>query len=362
MPGVGNVKVLEIQGSRGRSAIFVGESIGNLGRYIPGGKTVIITDTHVRKHHGKNFPPCEVIEIDPGEGMKSLDTTRGIYERLLDLEADRSTFVVGIGGGVICDIAGFVASTFLRGLKFGFVPSTLLSMVDASVGGKNGVNLGGYKNMIGVINQPEFVLCDMDLLKTLHEREVRCGLAEVVKHASIADAEMFLYLEKHNEEALKLDTKVIGKLVYDSMVIKSSIVNRDEREKGERRKLNFGHTFGHGIEKIYGFPHGEAVSMGMVLASALSVRMGLLSEKEAERIEGLLRKFRLPTRIALDRKRVLDALGKDKKRTADCIHFILLHGIGCAAVEEIRMTEWEEFLGGEGDILLLPGSWSEKWT
>ncbi len=335
------MKILEIHGITGDSAILVGERLRNLERYISVEEAVIITDTNVKHHYLKDFPRCEVIEIGTGEKVKNLDTVQAVYERLVELEAERSSFIVGIGGGIVCDITGFVASTYLRGVRFGFVSSTLLSQVDASVGGKNSVNFGGYKNIVGVFNQPEFVICDMNLLKTLPEKELSCGFAEIIKHAAIADRGMFSYLEEHYGEALKLDLEVMEKLVYDSLVIKSSIVNRDEKEKGERRKLNFGHTFGHAIEMTAGFPHGEAVSVGMVLASELSVERGYLPVEDARRIEELLQKVGLPTRLRGDGGEVLDALRKDKKRKGDSIHFVLLHGLGNAVVEEISIKELE---------------------
>jgi len=333
------VKTLEISGNTGDSTILIGENLRNLGQYMPVEKGLIITDPNVRHYYLKDFPPCEVIEIGTGETIKNLETVRAIYERLLELEADRSCFIVGIGGGIVCDIAGFVASTYLRGVRFGFVSSTLLSQVDASVGGKNGVNFGGYKNMVGVFNQPEFVICDMDLLRTLPEREVLCGFAEIVKQAAIGDHDLFSYLEGHYEKALGLETGVVEKLVYDSVLLKSSIVNRDEKEKGERMKLNFGHTFGHAIEKSMDVPHGEAVSAGMVVASMISVKRGRLPAEDMERIKSLLRKLKLPTRLPMDGEKVLDALRRDKKRKGDSIDFVLLQGIGKAVVEGISIKE-----------------------
>ncbi len=338
------MKVIDIHGSTGNSRILIGESLQDLRKYIPSQNVVIITDTNVRHYYLKYFQPWEVIEIGTGEKIKNLDTVRVIYRKLVELEADRSSFIVGIGGGIVCDIAGFVASTYLRGVRFGFVSSTLLSQVDGSVGGKNGVNFGGYKNMVGVFNQPEFVICDMNLLRTLPEREILCGFAEIVKHAAIANADLFSYLEKHYEKALDLDTDVIEKLIYDSVVIKSSIVNRDEKEEGERRKLNFGHTFGHAIEGTTGVPHGEAVSLGMVVAAALSVKRGHLPAEDSQRIEELLKELKLPTRLQIDQEGVLDALKKDKKRKGDSINFVLLHGIGNAIVEEISIKELEVLL------------------
>lgn len=335
------MKELRINGATGESTLYIGESLQNLKNYLPPCRVVIITDSNVRDTYHKDFPNAEIIEIGVGEKIKNLETVRFLYERLMELEVDRSSFIVGIGGGIVCDIAGFVASTYLRGVRFGFVSSTLLSQVDASVGGKNGVNFGGYKNMVGVFNQPEFVICDMNLLKTLPRKEVLCGLAEIVKHAAIGDVDLFSYLEGHHEEALRLEHDVIERLVWDSVLLKSAIVNRDEKEAGERRKLNFGHTFGHAIEKTVGVPHGEAISVGMVMASALSEKRGCLASEDRERIETLLKKLELPIRLPLDGEKIFEALRKDKKRQSENIHFVLLHSIGHAIVEEISIKDLE---------------------
>jgi len=335
------MKTLEIHGSTGDSFIYVGEILRNLEKYIPSKNVVLITDTNVRQFYENDFPPHPVITIDTGEKIKNLDTVRDIYEKLVAVGADRSTFIVGLGGGIVCDIAGFVASTYLRGVRFGFVSSTLLSQVDASVGGKNGVNFKGYKNMVGVFNQPEFVICDLNLLNTLPEKEILNGMAEIVKHGAIEDADLFAYLEEYSQKALSLDIEVIEKLVYDSIVIKSAIVNQDELEKGARRKLNFGHTFGHAFEKTTAVPHGEAVSVGMVMASALSVKRGRLSAEDAGRIKTLLQRIGLPVNIHTEGKRVFDALKKDKKRKGDHIYFVLLNEIGNAFVDQIPINELE---------------------
>ncbi len=335
------MKNLEIHGSTGLSTILVGESLRDVKRHIPAERAIIITDTNVRRYYQKDFPCYDIIEIGTGERIKNLDTVHALYGKLVEYEADRSSFILGIGGGIVCDITGFVASTYMRGVRFGFVSTTMLSQVDASVGGKNGVNFCGYKNMVGVFNQPEFVICDIKLLRTLPETEIRCGFAEIVKHAALGDARLFSFLEEHYEKALGLDIGVIEKLVYDSVLIKSSIVNSDEKEEGERRKLNFGHTFGHAIERTTGVLHGEAVSVGMVVASALSAKRGLLPKQDAKRIEELLKSMKLPTRLEFDRKKVFDALRKDKKRKGDSINFVLLQGIGNALVEEIPIKEIE---------------------
>jgi len=338
------MKTLEIHGSTGDSFIYVGETLQNLENYIPSENVVIITDKNVKQFYENDFPPHPVITIDTGEKIKNLDTVRNIYEKLVAVGADRSTFIVGIGGGIVCDITGFAASTYLRGVRFGFVSSTLLSQVDASVGGKNGVNFKDYKNMVGVFNQPEFVICDLNLLNTLPKKEILNGMAEIVKHGAIEDAGLFTYLEEHSQKALALDIEVIEKLIYDSIVIKSAIVNQDELEKGARRKLNFGHTFGHAFEKTTGVPHGEAVSAGMVVASEISAKGGYLPSKDVRRIETLLQKIGLPIRIQAEWKSVLDALKKDKKRKGNRIYFVFLNEIGNAFVDQIPIKDLEAII------------------
>jgi 3-dehydroquinate synthase len=337
------MKSIKIYGTAGPSEILINERLDNLKNYLPVKKPIIITDKNVKALYGSHFPECRLITINTGEEIKTLETVKYIYQELTGLDADRSSFIVGIGGGIVCDIAGFVGSTYMRGLRFGFVSTTLLSQVDASVGGKNGVNLDGFKNMIGVFNQPEFVICDLNLLKTLPKKEILCGFAEIVKHAAIADHNMFRFLEEHYEQALSLEIKIIEKLVYDSVIIKSEIVNRDEKEKGERIKLNFGHTFGHAIEKITTLAHGLAVGAGMLAASALSVKKGLLSETEDQRLGKLLKNLGFPVQPKPGRKKISQALKKDKKRRHDLINFVLLSKIGNAVIKEISIQELSEF-------------------
>ena len=338
------MKVVNIKNHPRDSVIMIGERLDNLRKYIPVEAPIIITDTNVLECWGKHFPKGDVITIGTGEEIKTFDTVRYIYEQLLKFEVDRSSFIVGIGGGIVCDIAGFVASTYMRGVRFGFVSSTLLSQVDASVGGKNGLNLGGYKNIVGVFNQPEFVICDLNLLKTVPQKEILSGFAEIIKHGAIADKNLFGYLEENRDGALALDLAVIEKLVHDSVIIKSKIVNQDEKEKGERRKLNFGHTFGHAIEKITKVRHGEAVSAGMVIASELAVKKEVLAVKDSKRLADLLDMYGLPVRLEFDCNEVIETLRMDKKRKGDLIHFVLLSEIGNAYVEAIAIQELEALI------------------
>ncbi len=336
------MKRFEINGKYGPSSIMVGEKLSNLYRYIPPvQKVVVITDTNVESLYKDRFPGGDIIRIGTGEAVKNLDTVREVYEQLAELEADRTTFIVGIGGGVVCDLAGFVASTYLRGVRFGFAATTLLAQVDASVGGKNGVNLGNYKNIVGVFRQPEFVLCDPELLKTLSEKERLSGFGEIIKHAAIGDRPTFEYLERSYDQAFKLDLATIEQLVLASITLKADIVNRDETEQGERRKLNFGHTLGHAIEKVYGLTHGEAVGLGMVAACRLSWLKGLLSKEAMQRVVQLITQFNFPISVRIDPEILKTAMRRDKKREGEKVHFVFLQDIGQAVVKPISLRELE---------------------
>ena len=327
------------------SRILLDEKISNLKNYLPANcKTIIITDSNIKKYYGNFIQGYPTIEIGQGERNKTLVTIDKIMNRLVDFEADRSTFIVGIGGGIVCDIAGFAASVYMRGLRFGFVSTTLLSQVDASVGGKNGVNYKGFKNMVGVFNQPEFVICDLEMLKTLDRSEFIGGFAEIIKHGAIKDFQLFEYLEKNYNKALQCDTEVMHRLIRDSIIIKSNVVQQDEREKGERRKLNFGHTFGHAIEKLTKLSHGKAIGIGMNMAAQASVRMGLLSVSDANRIKDLIEKMQLIVNLKIDKKSLFTSMKKDKKREGGDIHLVLLKGIGNAEVVNINYNVLEEIV------------------
>ena len=340
-----NPDPITITGALTTSEILIGHGLDQLPGFIPAGRTVIITDSNVHRLYGARFPDAPVITIGTGESNKTLATLRQIYEQMLELGIDRSWTVVGIGGGIVCDVTGFAASTYLRGLSFGFVASTLLAQVDASVGGKNGVNFAGYKNMVGLFRQPDFVLCDLDMLKTLPRAELASGFAEIVKHAAIADKAYFDFIEANTDAALALDTAVMAHLVQCSVEIKAAVVSKDEHEGGERRKLNFGHTLGHAIEKLSGISHGHAVSIGMVLATRLSRDQTALPAAETARLTALLERLDLPVRSELDPAQVFKALAKDKKRQQAHIHFVCLERIGRAVVQNIPLRSLETTIG-----------------
>ncbi len=338
------MRSLQVNVASGQSKVFIGEALGRLTSYCGAGKALIVTDPTVRSLYGHLFPPLEVIEIGVGEQFKTLATVERLYEAFLQSEVDRSSLIVAIGGGLVCDVAGYAASTYLRGMRFGLVPSTLLAQVDASVGGKNGVNFKGYKNLVGTFTQPSFVICDSALLATLPETELRNGFAEAVKTALIGDADLFSFLEAAWQAALSLEAGVIERIVYDCLSVKTRIVSLDESEQGERRKLNFGHTIGHALEKVGGFRHGEAVSVGMIAAARLSARRGLITDEVVGRLELLLKEFGLPVAARVNREKVRDALRRDKKKQNNQIHFVLLHGIGSVRIEPLDLDELEGVL------------------
>jgi 3-dehydroquinate synthase len=338
------MKEITIDTKTHKSQILIGESLGNLPNYLPEKKTVIITDQNILDHYAGQFPDCPVIRIGLGEKNKTLSTIEDIISRLLELEVDRTWYLLAVGGGIVCDVAGFAASIYMRGLSFGFVSTTLLSQVDASVGGKNGVNFQGYKNMVGVFNQPEFVLCDPGMLKTLEEREYISGFAEVIKAAAIRDSELFNYLENRSGEAMEKNSDFLEHIVYKAVEIKARVVEDDEKEKGERKILNFGHTAAHAIEKLTGILHGQAVSIGMVIAAELSCQKGFLSKDKAKRIKDLIAAYRLPVESPVPVTDVLQEMTKDKKREGDSVHYILLDDIGKCRIEKITYNELEELL------------------
>lgn len=339
-----DIQHIEIETEGHHSSIHIGESVKNFANYIPANKTIIITDTNIFAHYGQLFEAYPVIVIGTGEGQKNLQTIDTILDKMISFEADRSWFVLGIGGGVVCDMAGFAASIFMRGIRFGFVSTTLLSQVDASVGGKNGVNHRGLKNMIGTFNQPDFVICDHTMLATLDKREFIGGFAEIIKHGAIKSISHFVDVEKNIEAALNGNDEVIHKLVSDSVKIKAGVVSRDEKEQGERRTLNFGHTLGHSIEKLTGVHHGEAVAIGMVLEAKISVRKGYLTTNDADRLILLIKNMGLPVVSPIALPELIKTMRHDKKREGNSIHFVFLKALGNATHEKITFDELEELV------------------
>lgn len=249
-----------------RVKYFFDAKFSSLSKLSGKDRTVLITDDNIYRKHIAKFRGWNTIVLKPGEEFKVQATVDSIVDQLIAFQADRQFTLVGVGGGVVTDLTGYVASVYMRGISFGFVPTSLLAMVDASIGGKNGIDVGPYKNMVGVIKQPSFLLFDFSFLETLPDAEWSNGFAEIIKHACILDAAAFRLLEKNNLASLKKDKKTLFKLIERNARLKSAVVQRDEYEKGDRRLLNFGHTLGHALETQYILSHGEAVSIGMTYA------------------------------------------------------------------------------------------------
>jgi 3-dehydroquinate synthase len=303
---------------------------------------VVITDENVFGHHEKRFKGWNTMVLKAGEVHKVQATVDSVIEQLIDIEADRSTTLIGVGGGVITDLVGYIASIYMRGVPFGFVPTTLLGMVDASIGGKNGIDVDVYKNMVGVIRQPSFILHDLVFLNTLPQNEWENGFAEIIKHACIRDAAMFKELEAGSFRTYQSKQKDVCKLIERNAVIKTRIVQRDEFEKGERRLLNFGHTLGHALENLYELSHGQAVSIGMTYAAVISEQ--LTGFREANRVAKLLLKYDLPTFTDFNTKEVFEVLKMDKKRIRSDINYIMLDKIGKGVIKSIPLKKLENII------------------
>jgi 3-dehydroquinate synthase len=305
---------------------------------------VIVTDERVAPHAATAAKSLEAAGfrtatavLPPGEAQKALNVACGLYDRLVDLQADRKTLIVAVGGGVMGDLAGFVAATFNRGLPLLMVPTTLLAMVDSSVGGKVGVNHPRAKNLIGAFHQPVGVWIDTGVLNTLPEREFKSGLAEVVKYGVILDADFFAFLEANAEKVLRRDAETIRTIVARCCRLKADVVERDEREEtGLRAVLNYGHTFAHAFESAAGYGswlHGEAVAAGMICASRLAERRGLIPAEITTRQKRLLEKFGLPVAPeAWKPDDLIATMRNDKKSVAGKLRFILPRRLGEVAM------------------------------
>lgn len=314
-----------------RALLVTNESVGNLYGHRA-----------IKSLHEAGFEVGQTV-VDDGEEHKTIGTVAALYDACVTSNLDRGSFIVALGGGVIGDIAGFVAATYMRGIRFVQCPTTLLAQVDASVGGKTGVNHPKGKNMIGAFHQPSLVLADVNTLHTLPDRQFTAGLAEVVKHGLIKDEALFHYCEGAVENLVSRDERAMADVVYRSVEIKRDVVVVDEREQGLRAILNFGHSVGHAIEAVteYGtWTHGEAISLGMMVEGRLSVMQGLLKEDDLDRIRIVLTKLHLPVAFdGPDVDDILSAMHKDKKNRDGKLTLVLLNQIGQASIRESIDTE-----------------------
>jgi 3-dehydroquinate synthase len=293
-----------------------------------------------------------LLELPDGESFKDWQHLQLIFDELLAHGADRQSMIVALGGGVVGDMAGFGAASFMRGIRFIQVPTTLLAQVDSSVGGKTGINHPLGKNMIGAFHQPVAVIADLSTLRTLPARELSAGLAEVIKHGAIADADFLDWIEANTSALLACDPDAMAHAVLRSCEIKSAVVSADEREGGIRATLNFGHTFGHAIESGLGYGewlHGEAVGCGMVMAANLSARLGHISQVDAERLKQIIKSMHLPiVPPKLGAERFMELMQVDKKTEAGQIRYITLESIGAARIQQVPDTTVIETLAATG--------------
>lgn len=314
---------------------YLAYGISHLKEIVDLDNSVFITDENVFNYHQKRFRNRNVIVLKPGEKYKVQSTVDSIIEQLIAMEADRKTTLIGVGGGVVTDITGYTASVYMRGIRFGFIPTTLLALVDASVGGKNGIDVGVYKNLVGAIRQPSFILHDLIFLNSLPQSEWINGFAEIIKHGCIKDAAMFRELESNSLKKYRGRKTLICDLIQRNAILKTKIVRKDEFEKGDRRLLNFGHTIGHALENQYELSHGEAISIGMTYACHVSEQ--ITGFKETERVVDVLKKYGLPTYAKFDRQKVSAILKMDKKREKKEINYVLLDRIGKGVIKTIPL-------------------------
>lgn len=305
---------------------------------------MVITDSNVNKFYLQNC--IEVLEpiasliksfiVEAGESSKNLNTVSLIYNALIENKFDRNDIIIALGGGVIGDLAGFAAATYLRGIDFIQVPTTLLAMADSSIGGKTGVDFMAYKNMIGAFHQPKLVYMNLSTLSTLPEREFCSGMSEIIKHGLIKDSCYYNWLKEHKDEIRTLDYETLREMVVKSCIIKKNVVEADPKEKGERALLNFGHTIGHAIEKLYEFKllHGECVAIGMVAAAYISYKRGFINNSDLDDICNTIKSYGLPTNIrGLSPEEIYEVTKLDKKMESDKIKYVYLEKIGKAVID-----------------------------
>ncbi len=344
-----------VKAASGSTDVLIGEKTANLKNYIRGRNTIIITDNNVASHYGKLFEGYKTIVIKTGEDHKNLQSVEFIYKKLFEYGADRRSLVIGIGGGVVTDITGFASATYMRGLSYGFVSTTLLAQVDASIGGKNGVNFMGAKNIIGTFTQPEFVVIDTDTLNTIPVEEITSGMGEILKHCIISGGKIFDTasdsVSPDNTGRIKITGSggedLLPFFISESIKIKAEVVANDERESGQRRILNLGHTVAHAIEIGEKLPHGIAVIKGIKFASDFSVAEGFLDKNESMKITALLKKTGVDLEINAERKQIINLLQHDKKKENSDIYFVFIRKPGDVFSMKIRL---EKLIGALDDL------------
>lgn len=323
----------------GRTDFFLNTPFKQLSQLASTKNTVIITDENVHQLYKDLFEPYTVLTIPPGEEHKSLDNIERLTQSLMELDIHKSSTIVAVGGGVVSDLVGFLSTIYMRGVRFGFVPTTLLSMVDASIGGKNGINFGHVKNMIGTISQPHFILFDNSFLQSLAHQEWSNGFAEIIKYACIGDEKLYTHLQNTSLHHLQTHKELLTDLIALCVKHKTRIVLADEQENNIRKTLNFGHTAGHAFESLYHLDHGQAVALGMIVALIASEQKLHLPTEIRQQFIMLLKQYSLATYLIFDINAVLNSISHDKKRKNDFIDFILIESIGKAVITPLSFDE-----------------------
>lgn len=333
---------LSIKYTHATTDMYFDVSFSFINKLVDKKNAIIITDEKIFKLYSAKFKSFQMVVIKSGEQYKTQQTVNSIIAQLIEFKADRTTTLIGVGGGVVTDITGYVAGIYMRGVQFGFVPTSLLCMVDAAIGGKNGVDVGLYKNMVGTFRQPSFILYDINFLKTLAETEWQNGFAEIIKHAVIKDAVMFNELLNNNIHFYKKNKSALTILIKRNALLKTKVVQKDEFEKAERKILNFGHTLGHALENKLSISHGEAVSIGMVYAALFSQELS--GYKDAAKLIFLIENYSLPTNAKFDVAEIMNLLAIDKKKTGKTINYILLEKTGKAIIHPLSEKQIKQLL------------------
>lgn len=314
-------------------------SLQDIIRLVSPERCILITDENLVRLYGDSLAAYRQVSFPPGEAFKSLATLEILAEKLLAIGADRHTTLLGFGGGLVSDMVGFLASCFMRGIPFCFVPTTLLSQVDAAVGGKNGLNVGLHKNMLGVVKQPSQIFFSSEWLGSLPQQHWQAGFAEIIKYGYIADSRILSLLQGTTLLRFQRQSDELESLIQNCVFIKNKIVLADEHEAGIRRMLNFGHTAGHALERLYNLPHGYSVGLGMRVAVRLSEIYLGLPANHAVQLQQLLEKFGLPTHLPLDENSVMEILLHDKKRSDTGIDYVLLEKPGIPVLKNLKGSQ-----------------------
>ena len=325
------------QFSTAKVQYYFGAEFSYLKKMLNPEQTVFIADENFALANKSRFAGWKTIVIPSGEQQKVMLMIDKLITRLISVGAGKQTTLVGIGGGVVTDITGYLASVFMRGIDFGFVPTSVLAMTDAAIGGKNGVNVGLYKNMAGLIRQPQFIIYDYTLLKTLPKEEWVNGFAEIIKHACIYDAAMFKLLEGQKLPFFQKNMEGLAKLIERNVLLKTKAVLKDELETGDRKLLNFGHTIGHAIENLYRIPHGQAVGIGMGVACKISEQ--LTGFTETGRVLKLLKQYGHTPHLQFDNEKAWKLVLADKKSSGKDIDYIVLDKIGKASIAHLPLEQ-----------------------